>query len=284
MKQSRLIAVALAIAVVTLGGWYLYDSGQITSSLDASVEAPSKPIVRPVTDVSRSHSGQGLLNSSTGMQLVVAIGKSAKSQGEEAYIALQLAQLCAEPHIVGTGQVASGSARALASFRATYCKGYTTSPEEAQQRILELPSDDPYLLAYGLSAELFDAAARNGKDFNIIAQELDSMVRSENSGLEALLAAEALYQVDILSPLTVDFARVSGWAMSRADLSEAQLLSVQMRMCARYGGCGPNQVLTMQLCAEKSACSLGGSAETMWRNSYSPAVYEAARKLATVDS
>jgi hypothetical protein len=206
------------------------------------------------------------------------------SGGEAAYLRIQAAQVCDDSTIVlDAPQPIDESGRAMAVFRESFCDDLQVTVASAQQELVALPAGDPYVLAYGLSSELFDAAAAgagNADEVAAIANELGKIMLSPGSGLDAVVAAEALQATGLISPGMLALGNSSGWSLTPSELSDAQLLGVQMNACVKFGGCGPNQLVTMKVCSEVSNCELGLDAHGVWRKRYSPSVYAAGKAFA----
>jgi hypothetical protein len=202
------------------------------------------------------------------------------SPGEEAFIRIQIAQVCAQPLKISADNSESGRAQAL--FRKSFCSNYIGSISSEQKKLLTLPENDPHQLTYGIAAELFDAmnhAPLNSEEIAFLTKQLNDVIASKESGMEILTAAEALYQTGSISSRTLDYAKLNQWQLSPYELAQTQLLSIQMSACKKFGGCGANKLLTIKICGEQSACATGATADSIWRRSNSPAVYEAARQL-----
>lgn len=209
---------------------------------------------------------------------------SSQSPGEAAFVQIQIAQVCEQVPPLNANKPRSESAIALNTFRRSFCPGYLSSLAVEQGNLLSLPADDAYQIAYGMSAELFDAVAQSKSDTTeiaIISKQLNDIMLSTNSRMEALLAAEALHQASFISPETLMFAKSNNWDLSQHDLGEAQLLSTKMKMCEKFGGCGANQLMTIKFCSEQSKCATGASAESTWRRTTASKVYNAARQLSS---
>lgn len=222
-----------------------------------------------------------LLDASSAKELIKSIQKNASS-GTEIFTRIQIASAC-EPS-VGRDVITqrSASQNTILSFKASFCVGYKGSIALEQQKLLSLPAGDPYNQAYGMASELFDEINKSHQDPNkvtVITKQLDAMLMARNSQMETLVAAEALNQAGIIAPSTTEFARKNGWQLSSEELAQVQLLSVQMKSCTNFGGCGINQLLTMKICSEQSTCAPGATADSIWRRVYAPSVYDVARKL-----
>lgn len=226
-----------------------------------------------------------LLGSARAVDILSKNDSSFAGPGERAYVRMQIATLCDDALIKNPPQAArqNDDSGSHLDVRREFCQGSTAAMEQEQARLAELPADDPYVAAYGMASELFDAGQPAGvgkKGAETIAPVLGSIMLSERGGFEAVVAAEALQQVGYVDPRIAGMAREAGWGLSQEQLAQAQVLATQIRACGRYGGCGPRQLQTMQACAQVGKCGSTDTAASIWRRTHSPAVYEAAQAIA----
>jgi len=276
-------AIGVAIALQFASDPYIGTTSQTVSQ--AIVQGQDDALFRAesLEKGANAREATALLDGHSTEKLLEVLEASHRPAGEAAYVRLQISQLCDESQLLGSDRPRTESTRALAAFRTSFCGGRSPSVESAQQELLSLPADDPYVLAYGLSSELFDAAAvgsGNANNVASIANELGKIMLSPGSGLDAVVAAEALQATGLISPRMLALGNSSGWSLTPSELSDAQLLGVQMNACVKFGGCGPNQLVTMKVCSEVSNCELGLDAHGVWRKRYSPSVYAAGKAFA----
>lgn len=277
-KATAFLGAAFAIAALL----YLYQS--FSTEKNSAPNVSTNIGANPNTSNSTVATSRRKIFDAPTANALISAPIELQSPGEEAFIRLQIAQVCDPTLALQTEKPKSESEKVAALFRKSFCSGYSGSISSEQANLLSLPEDDPYQVAYGMSAELFDAVAQgqpNSQTVSSITKHLNEVMLSKDSRMEALLAAEALHQVGSISPQTMTFAKSNNWQLNPHDLAEVQLLSVQMRMCQKFGGCGPSQLTTMKLCSERSTCATGASADSIWRRSNSSAIYEAAQKLST---
>lgn len=235
----------------------------------------------------RSPQDSKALEEKTAIELHHAVTAGRFSAGEEAYFRIQSAQLCEQsPFAARIRQKRNSdneSTRSLDEFRARYCSGFSGTVATEQDVLHELPNGDSVVDAYSLTASLYEAASDPSPaalaSGRVIAKQLDEMMLAEGAGVEALIAAEALQQIGYVSPTVAALAVRNSWPLDRQGLAQAQVLGAQMRICRQHGGCGAGQLVTMQVCAQFGACAPGVTAYAVWRNVYSPAVYQAATRI-----
>lgn len=187
----------------------------------------------------------------------------AKSIGEEYYIRTQIAALCV-PYTTGHQPDNSLNSQALSKFKNTFCSGFDGNLSSEQSNLASLPSDDAFRSVYSTSASLFSSIGEDGlpheKSKSAIFDLSASMLK-KNGGLEALVAAEAFMNAGVVSDQFTKLIPEASAGLTHNELVEAQLAFVQLRMCDSYGGCGPNQLLTMHYCSRTSSCEPGASAD-----------------------
>ena len=290
MKASHQMSIALVVVAIGAAVFWQYTSADYDNTAAHAQDQPiaqgdDAPRLRaqwPGTSTS-APMGTTVLDNHSAKRLMQSLEEHRAPAGQSAYVRLQASQLCDESQLLGSDRPLTESTRALAAFRTSFCDDMHVSADSAQQEFLSLPADDPYVLAYGMSSELFEVAGAGtdkADEVAALAQELGKIMLSPESGLDAVIAAEALQATGLISPRVLALAKASGWSLKPSELSDAQLLGIQMNACRKFGGCGTNQLITLKACSEASNCELGLDANGVWRNRYSPSVYEAGKAFA----
>ena len=281
--RTKSILATLAIAIIATAVIVNLSNRDAIPAPTTEIAGNSEPN-RVVATEPTSHSGSNKksLDALSAEELIASL-QSRVSPGTETYIRVQVAFFCEQsirPQM--STQQQSESQIALKAFKKSFCLNYKGTISSEQLKLLSLPESDPYTQAYGMANELFEAIGRTPpdlKEVSDITKQLDAMMVSSDSQMEALVAAETLKQAEVIAPTTAQFAEQSGWQLQTQDLAQAQFLSAQMKVCRKLGGCGSNQLMTMKICSEQSSCALGATTDVVWRRTYSPAVYHAASQL-----
>jgi hypothetical protein len=293
--DKKLAVTILGVSVLALAGVFGFRhmtadaprqgaTGKVLESanIDEAGESNSDGYSRTKAPAGREGT---LLGSARAVDILSKNETSFAGPGERTYVRMQIATLCDDALIRNPplGAAKSADSTSSADVRREFCQGSTVAMEQEQTRLAELPANDPYVAAYGMASELFDSGQPNGvgtKGVETITPVLGSIMLSERAGFEAVVAAEALQQVGYVDPRVQGMARKAGWSLSQEQLAQAQVLATQIRACGRYGGCGPSQLQTMQACAQVGKCGATDTAESIWRRTHSPAIYEAAQTIA----
>lgn len=205
------------------------------------------------------------------------IAQSPLDEGEKYYVLSQAANLCDASHLK-SATPNNASFLELKKFADRFCKDFDGSSRLSQDDI----PDGPVTYAYGAASLLYESIDGSTKEKSeTVASStkiLSDLMLSSDSGFQGVIAAEALQQVGYVDSMVRTVLK-NNESLSQEDITKAQLLSAQMRMCDGYGGCGPSQVITMQICNEARACSQSTTAQDVWRKIYSPAIYSAAQEI-----
>lgn len=291
MRIAKISLLALSVlAIVLVGCLWLWPAGlePVPSVESAAIgetgRAPDNN-GKALPDRRRVHNkgedtalARPLDGAATFAALAARLTSTSVSAGQRLEYLRQAAILCENVREASAGpraatqsesQLPSASANFARDYYRSFCSDFTGSSDGFSSMGLGEESAGDV----GDALQLWEV----GPSGEAISLAEDLLLSTEDPS--AMLAASAYVGSRGLDEWEIEKPTAAERSMLPGAKAEARALAARLLACESSGGCGPNGHLSVIECENVGLCRPGISAEQVWRERHSPAVYAYAEKL-----